>query len=184
MTTRLEAAPDSNRQPDSDRDRGTTMAKRNDTSPAPGTGSRSTSPLIELAEMLLSDHFFDPDRRTGLQAGALRQEAAGAGGCPAGARRRSNFPMGNATSESRRCGPGPSSASRLLHPAFAATVEGTWSFEAEELNQTKISRTGDADTIEAAVDAMIEEIDGAGLDDDEFADFMAARGRGRRGSPA
>ncbi len=60
----------------------------------------------------------------------------------------------------------------MAHPAFNATVEGTWSFENEELSQTRFTRTGDPETIESAVDAMIEAIDGEGMDDDEFTDFL------------
>ena len=158
------------------------MAKRNDTHPAPELDEIDES-LILLAEMLLSDHFFDPDqeqiykralsdrRLTGAATVLLDEETI-------------ELPDGECDVRIEALRTWTQFRIALLHPAFAATVEGTWSFETEELSQTKISRTGDADTIEAAVDAMIEEIEGAGLDDEEFADFMAAPGRrGRRGSP-
>ncbi len=131
--------------------------------------------LIMLAEMLLSDHFFDPDMeqdyKQKLSAGRPRG-AAGVlleqdtvelqdGECDLrieALRTWTHFRVG------------------LRHPEFAATVEGAWSFENEELSQTNITRTGDPATLVTAVEAMMEEIEGSDLDEAELAALMDSAG--------
>jgi hypothetical protein len=146
------------------------MAKRSNTPPAPEPNETDTV-LVLLAEMVLSDHFFDPgqeqtykqklseSRPTGV-ASVLLDEATVEledGVCALrieALRTWTHFRVG------------------FVHPAFEATVEGSWSFDNEELDWTRVSRTGDPDTIEAAVGEMMAEFEGEGLDDEEFASFM------------
>ena len=107
------------------------MAKRNDTPPAPEPDEVDES-LILLAEMLLSDHFFDPDQEQVYKQKLSDNRPAGTASVlleedtielPNGAcdlriealRTWTHFRIG------------------LAHPAFAATVEGTWSFANEAL---------------------------------------------------
>jgi hypothetical protein len=149
------------------------MAKRN-TPRAPEPDELDLS-LVEIAEMLLGDYFFDPDneqvykqklseaKRSGAASVLLEQQTI-------------ELPDGECTLRVEALKTWTQFRITLSHPAFSATVEGNWSFEAETLRRTTISRTGDPDTIETAVDAMIEELDGPDLDDEEFADFMGGLG--------
>src|ERR1700761_3512061 len=123
------------------------MAKRNDRPPAPVPDEHDES-LIRLAEMLLADHFFDPDeehaykrllserRRAGAETVLLEQETI-------------DLPNGACDVRIEALRTWTRFRVALAHSAFTATVEGTWSFETEDLKQTKISRTGDPDTIGA-----------------------------------
>jgi hypothetical protein len=147
------------------------MAKRTETPPAPETDEINES-LILLAEMLLSDYFFDPDQEQTYKQLLSQQRPKGTAGVLL-----DEETMETATGD---CGIRIEALRtwtnfRIVISAavFSATVEGTWSFETEELSRTKVSRTGDAEIIEAAVEAMIEAVEGSGLDDDEFAEFMA-----------
>jgi hypothetical protein len=63
----------------------------------------------------------------------------------------------------------------IEHPAVTATVEGFWDFDQEELRKPKIvSRTGSTAAIQACVEAVLEELDGPDLDDEEYQDLMDA----------
>ncbi|WP_428530792.1 hypothetical protein [Rhodopila sp.] len=147
------------------------MAKRTNT-PAPDPDEVDEA-LVHIAEMLLSDYFFDPDneqvykqklsqgRRTGDVAAVLEQQTVelADGACDLRIDALKTWTQFRVT---------------LSHPAFTATVDGSWSFEIEELRQTRVSRSGEADIIESAIDALIEELDDADMDDEEFADLMSA----------
>jgi hypothetical protein len=150
------------------------MAKRTTTPPAPEPDEIDET-LILLAQMLLSDHFFDPgqeqaykrslsgNRPTGTEGVLLEEDTIELtdGACDLrieALRTWTHFRV------------------RFVHPAFEATVEGTWSFEKEELRQTRLSRTGDTATIATAVEELMEEIEGSGLDEEEFASFMDGLG--------
>lgn len=148
------------------------MAKRNDNLPAAEPDDVDES-LILLAEMLLSDHFFDPDEEQVYKRALSERRLAGARTLLL---KQETIDLPNGACDIRIEALRTWTQFRIVlaHPAFAATVEGTWSFENEELSRTKISRTGDPDTIEAGVETMIEEIEGTGLDDEEFADFMSS----------
>ncbi|WP_158930347.1 hypothetical protein [Acidisphaera sp. S103] len=146
------------------------MAKRTTTPPAPEPDGIDES-LILVAEMLLSEHFFDPGQE---QAYKQRLSANRAAGTEGVLLEDDTIELTDGACELRiealrtwthfRVG--------FVHPAFEATVEGTWSFETEELRQTRVKRTGDSETIEVAVEELIEEIEGPGLDDEEFAGFI------------
>jgi hypothetical protein len=148
------------------------MAKRTNPPPAPAPASDEVSEsLIVLAEMLLSDHFFDPDaeqvykaklsaaRPTGNTGLLLDEEAieVADGDCDVRIEALRTWTRFRVT---------------FVHPAFAAAVEGTWSFETEELKRATVTRTGDPDVIEAAVDTMMEAFEADGMNDEEFASFM------------
>jgi hypothetical protein len=146
------------------------MAKRGTTPPAPEPDEIDES-LVLLAEMLLSDHFFDPEQEQVYKQKLSESRPSGTVGVLL---EEDAFELPDGTCDLRIEALRTWTQFRVgfLHPAFAATVEGTWSFENEQLNQTRISRTGDPDTIEVAVGEMMEEIEGEGLDDEEFASFM------------
>jgi hypothetical protein len=146
------------------------MAKRSNIPPAPEPDEIDES-LVLLAEMLLSEHFFDPDQERSYKQKLSENRPAGAASVLL---EEDAIELPNGACELRiealrtwthfRVG--------FVHPAFAATVEGTWSFANEALSQTKIGRTGDPETIETAVGEMIEEIEGSDLDEDEFTSFI------------
>jgi hypothetical protein len=146
------------------------MAKRGTVPPAPEPDAVDES-LVLLAEMLLSEHFFDPDQEQAYKQKLSENRPAGTLGVLLD-EDAIELPDGTCDVRIEALRPWTQFRVGFLHPAFVATVEGTWSFENEELNQTKINRTGDPETIEIAVGEMIEEIDGEGLDEDEFAGFM------------
>ena len=146
------------------------MAKRSTPAPEPDEVDGS---LIELAEALLSDYFFDPDneqiykqklsegRRTGDGSALLQLQTI-------------ELPDAACDLRIEALKTWTQFRVAVSHPAFTATVDGSWSFEIEELRQSRISRTGETKTIGAAVDALIKELAGSGLDDEEFSDFIAA----------
>src|SRR5580698_3453898 len=146
------------------------MTKRTTRPPEPESDEIDVS-LILLAEMLLSDYFFDPGqeqaykqtlsakRPAGTESVALTEDAI-------------ELPGGACDIRIEALRTWTHFRVLFVHPAFQATVEGTWSFDNEELKQTRVSRSGDPATIETAIDEMIEEIEGDDLDDEEFAGFM------------
>lgn len=148
------------------------MAKRPTQPPAPQPDMIDET-LIMIVELLLSDFFFDPDneaaykqlistrRPAGTDGTLLSEEVFGldAGDCDVrieALRTRMHFRV------------------RLLHRDVAATVEGAWSFDREELGQARVViRSGDPDTFEIVLDEMADAIDDMEIDDPEFADLMA-----------
>ncbi|MGD0102458.1 MAG: hypothetical protein ABSC06_00295 [Rhodopila sp.] len=147
------------------------MAKRTQTPPAPEPDELDES-LILLAEMLLSDYFFDPDMERVYKQKLSAGRPAGTSGVLL-VEEAIEVPDGECGLRIEGLRVWTQFRVALSHPAFSATVEGTWSFTNEELSQTRVSRIGDRVIIEAAVEAMIDAIEGTGLDDEEFADFMA-----------
>jgi hypothetical protein len=147
------------------------MAKRTMAPPPARKPDEVDEKLLELAEMLLSDFFFDPENEQIYKRKLSQSRPAGTVGllldeqsidvadneCTLrieALRALTRFRVG------------------IDHPAFTATVEGAWSFENEELNQASCHRTGDPETIASAVEAMILAFDGGDLDEEEFADFL------------
>jgi hypothetical protein len=127
--------------------------------------------LLELAEMLLSDFFFDPDNEQAYKRKLSQHRPAGTDGLLLD-EDTIDLPDGDCTLRIEALRTLTRFRVGLEHPAFTAAIEGTWSFENEELSQTSISRTGDSKIIATAVEAMIEAVDGADLDDEEFTDFL------------
>jgi hypothetical protein len=127
--------------------------------------------LLALAEMLLGDFFFDPENEQDYKRKLSRNRPSGTAGLLLD-EESIDLPDGDCTLRIEALRTLTRFRLTLDHPAFVATVEGTWSFENEELRQASFSRTGDQQTIATAVDAMIEELDGDDLDDEEFAGFL------------
>ena len=132
--------------------------------------------IILLADVILSDYFFDPDNED-----VYKQ------------RHSTNRPAGSAALlleeetlelEDAECTLRIEALRSLthfritvVHPSFTAAVEGRWSFDNEELDGAKVTKlTGNLDNIEALVEEIIQEIEGSALDDDVLADVMEAIG--------
>ena len=151
------------------------MAKRITPPPPEAAPDDTGDLLLELAEMLLSDFFFDPEseqtyklklaqaRPTKATSVLLDEETVEVEGIEC----RLRIEALRALTHFRVS---------VSHPAFQSAVEGVWSFENEELSGVKITGTGDPDTIENVVEAIIETLDGAGLDDEEFSTFLDGLG--------
>jgi hypothetical protein len=146
------------------------MAKRTTTPPEPESDEIDVS-LILLAEMLLSDYFFDPGQEQTYKQTLSAKRPSGTEGV---ALTEDEIELSGGACDIRIEALRTWTHFRVLfvHPAFQATVEGTWSFDNEELKQTRVSRSGDPATIETAVEEMIEAVEGDDLDDEEFASFM------------
>jgi hypothetical protein len=147
------------------------MAKRTNSPPPRPEPDALNEGLLELAEMLLGAFFFDPDNEQLYKRALAEHRPSGMGSVLVD---EDTIELPDATCRVRIEALRTLTRFRvtIAHPAFSATVEGTWSFENEELSQARFTRTGDPETIESAVDAMIDALDGEGLDDDEFADFL------------
>jgi hypothetical protein len=146
------------------------MPNRRITPPPPASDILDEG-LKYAAELLLGDHFFVPE-----QERDYKQQLS------------DNRPVGSAglllNEETIELSSGPCALQiealktwthfriRIGHPEFSATVEGAWSFANEVLGRPKISRTGDPDIIEAALDELIDELEESTLDNAEFADFI------------
>jgi hypothetical protein len=151
------------------------MAKRTNIPPPTPEPDAVNEGLLELAEMLLGEFFFDPDNEQVYKRKLAESRPLGTAGILLD---ETTIELADATCTLRIEALRPLTSFRIAiaHPSFSATVEGTWSFENEELSKVRFNRTGDPETIESAVDAMIDALDGEGLDDDEFADFLETIG--------
>ncbi len=129
--------------------------------------------LIVLAELLLSDHFFDPDREHIYKKKLSENRPAGTTGVLLHADTIA-FPGGTCDIRIEALRIWTHFRVVLSHRAFTATVEGAWHFDNEALNRIKVIRSGDLATIEAATDAMIAEIEDEDPGDEDFASFMNA----------
>ncbi len=148
------------------------MAKRTITPPPAPARDVANEAMLELSEAVLGEFFFDPDNedaykrlfsqnRPAATTGVVLHEdsLAFAGDvCTLrleALRALTRFRVG------------------LTHQAFSAAVEGTWSFDNEELRQPKFTSSGDPDKIEAAVEALLEALEDRG-DEADTADFLSA----------
>src|ERR1700744_5956295 len=147
------------------------MAKRPNTQ-APATDLfESNEALLELAEMLLSDFFFNPDNEQLYKRTMAANRPSGTDGAVLD-EDVIELPDGICKLRIEALRALTRFRIAVAHPAFTATVEGTWSFENETLSRARCTRTGDAEAIESAVEAIIEVLDGA--DDEEFAELVQA----------
>jgi hypothetical protein len=150
------------------------MAKRTTTPPpaaaAPDTANEA---LLVLAETMLGEFFFDPDNEDVYKQVLSRNRPVGTAGVVLD-EETAELEDGECTVQLEALRAHTRFRVVLTHSAFSATVEGTWSFDNEELRQTKFTRNGDPDDIEAAAEALLEAIDDRELDDEEFADFLSA----------
>jgi len=143
--------------------------------PAPDSDEVNES-IILLAEMLLSDHFFDSEEEDVYKRKLSKNKPSGAAGVLL-----ETIPVelesGMCTLRIEALRSWTHFRVTVSHPQFAATVEGVWNFENEELTDAKVtSRTGDLDTIEAEVEELIQHVEGSDLNDEEFAAFMDGLG--------
>jgi hypothetical protein len=145
------------------------MAKRN-TPPVQEVDEVNESILL-LADMLLSDHFFDPESEQTYKQKMSANRPAGSDAMLLG-EHTFELPDGVCNVRIEALRTRTHFRVVLSHPDFTASAEGAWSFDNEELTQTKVVRTGDRDTIEAAVEQIIIELEDDGIDEAEFAGFM------------
>lgn len=149
------------------------MAKRSKEPPAQQPDVVDEGLMI-AAEMLLADYFFDPDnesvyktllsmhRPIAATGAALAQETfeLTGGDCDIqidALRTRTHFRIS------------------ISHPEVAATVEGVWSFDKQELSQPRVvARTGDPDKFENLLDELIDTLEESDLDGAEFGNLMAS----------
>jgi hypothetical protein len=146
------------------------MTKRTNTPPA-ADPQEIDGALITLAEMVLTEYFFDPDKEAAYKQKLLAKRSPGSTGVLLD---EESIEVLDAVCALRLEALRTWTCFRvtLSHPAFSAWVEGTWSFEREELTKTRTDRIGDPATVQIAVDLLIEDFEDGDLDDQEFADFL------------
>ncbi len=148
------------------------MAKR--TASRPARPDPTDALLIDLAGKLLSDYFFDPDLEEEYKTILSTAKLAGDDSVLL---EEYTIDLFDGECDVRVEALKTWTAFRVSasYGAFAMTVEGLWSFEQETLQQGKVvSRSGNGDEIEAAVEDLLEELEGPDLDDEEMADLMSA----------
>jgi hypothetical protein len=147
------------------------MAKRTSVPPAAAVPDLINEALLELAETVLSDFFFDPENEQAYKRALSKNRPTGDHGLLL---TEETFALPDADCVVRLEALRTMTRFRVgvAHPTFDATVEGVWSIDDEVLSGTRVTRTGDPAAIEDAVQAMIDVIDERELDEDEFTDFM------------
>jgi hypothetical protein len=148
------------------------MAKR--TASRPAKPDPTDALLIDLAGKLLSDYFFDPDLEEEYKTILSTAKLAGEDSVLL---EEYTIDLFDGECDVRVEALKTWTAFRVSasYGAFSMTVEGLWSFEQETLQQAKVvARTGNGDEIEAAVEDLLEELEGPDLDDEEMADLMSA----------
>ncbi len=127
--------------------------------------------LFLLAEMLLSDFFFDEDKEQEYKLKLSKNRPTGSGSVLLD-ESTIDTDEGEATLRIEALRNWTQFRVVIQHPDFDATVEGTWSFENETLEPAKVTALkGDLEDVEIGVEMLIQEIEGP-LDDEEFAGFM------------
>ncbi|MEA2778077.1 MAG: hypothetical protein QOF90_3483, partial [Acetobacteraceae bacterium] len=130
--------------------------------------------LIDLASLTLATYFFDPDKEElyqkalpGLRRSPMERVDV--------AEMTVDLPTGECVLRIDALRTATAFSVSIEHPAFSATVEGLWDFDQEELRKSKIvSRTGSVAAIRTGVEAVMDELDGPDLDDEEYQDLMDA----------
>lgn len=146
------------------------MAKPTKPAPGPNRGEIDES-LVMLAEMLLSDFFFDEDKEQDYKKKLSKNRPAGSAGVLL-EEQTIELDEGSATLRLEALRTWTQFRVVIAHPQFEATVEGTWSFEQEALEPSKVSGlTGDLVDVEIGVELLLQAIESP-LDDEEFAGFM------------
>jgi hypothetical protein len=146
------------------------MAKRGTKPPAPEPDEINEA-LTLLAEMLLSEHFFDPDLEQIYKKKLSANRPAGTAGVVL-EEDTIALPDGDCVFRIEALRTWTHFRIGFSHQAFTASVEGSWNFKNEDLQQVTVTRTGDPDAIIATAEGMMEAIEGDDLDDEEFASFM------------
>src|SRR6201999_4102550 len=113
---------------------------------------------LALAETVLSEFFFDPDNEDAYKLTLSQRRPSGTNGVVL---KEETFELdaGNCTLRLEALRAVTRFRLAMTHPAFPAAIEGIWSFDNEELQQTRCTRDGDAEAVEAAVDALLDIID-------------------------
>src|SRR5271165_823413 len=106
------------------------MAKHTDPPPVPAQDEIDES-LILLAEMLLSDYFFDPDKEQVYKKTLSARRPAGTDGVLL-EQEMIEVPDGECDVRIEALRTWTQFRVAFAHPAFSATVDGTWSFDSEE----------------------------------------------------
>jgi hypothetical protein len=130
--------------------------------------------LVDVASLVLATYFFDPDKEELYQMAlpSLRRSRMERVDV---AEITVDLPAGECLLRIDALRIATAFSVSIEHPAFSARVEGLWDFDQEELRKSKIvSRTGSTTAIQAGVEALIEELDGPDLDDEEYQDLMDA----------
>jgi hypothetical protein len=130
--------------------------------------------LIELAERVLTDYFFDPDTEEEYKA---QLSAAKLAGNESLVLNEETFELVEGDCDVRIEALKTWTAFRVSigYHAVTMTVEGLWSFEHETLEQAKVvSRSGSKQEIEDAVDDLLDELEDPDFDDEEMADLLDA----------
>jgi hypothetical protein len=130
--------------------------------------------LIDLAADILSEYFFDPDHEDGYKAAIASFRGAGQTVIDL-AEMTIDLDVGECELSIDALRTATAFRVSIAHPKFAATIEGLWDFDQEELRKPKIvSRTGSAKAIIAGCDAIFEAIEAIDLDDEEMEDLFGA----------
>jgi len=130
--------------------------------------------LIELAERILTDYFFDPDTEEEYKT---QLSAARLAGNESLVLNEETFDLIEGECDVRIEALKTWTAFRVSASYHAVTmsVEGLWSFEHETLQQAKVvSRSGSRQEIEDVVDDLLDELEGPDFDDEEMADLLGA----------
>jgi len=149
------------------------MAKRI-AAPGAATPNPTDALLIDLAGKLLADYFFDPDLEEEYKDILSASKLAGNDSVLL---EEYTIDLLDGECQVRVEALKTWTAFRVSasYGAFAMSVEGLWSFEQETLEQGKVvSRAGSEDEIAAAVDDLLDDLEGPDLDDEEMADLMGA----------
>ena len=149
------------------------MAKAKTDRPGNGPDTQDAL-LIDLAALALSVHFFDPDQEDLYKAKlpALRRDPAGYQVLTA---MTFDPPIGECLLQIEALRTATAFRVVVRHASFGATIEGLWDFDQEELRKSKVvARTGSAKAIRSGVEALMAELEGADLDDEEYQDLMEA----------
>ena len=130
--------------------------------------------LIDLAADILSEYFFDPDHEDGYRA-SLAAFRGGNQTVMELAEMTIDLDAGECELSIDALRTATAFRVSIAHPKFAATIEGLWDFDQEELRKPKIvSRTGSAKAIMAGCDAIFEAIEEMELDGEELEDLLGA----------
>ena len=146
------------------------MAKPTPPAPEPDRTEIDES-LFMLAEMLLSDFFFDDDAELEYKKQLSKNRPAGSAGVLL-LEQTIDLDEGPSTLNIEALRTWTQFRVSIVHPDFEATVEGTWSFEKETLEPAKVTAlTGDLEDVEMGIEMLIQDLEGP-IDDEEFAGFM------------
>lgn len=130
--------------------------------------------LIDLAADILSEYFFDPDHEDGYHAGFATFRGSSQTVMDL-AEMTIDLDAGECELSIEALRTATAFRVSIAHPKFAATIEGLWDFEQEELHKPKVvNRTGSAKAILAGCDAIFEAIEELDLDAEELDDLMGA----------